>query len=326
MTTKKVLAMLVAHNSSYISGQEIADSLYLTRAAVWKAVKALRDAGYNIEAVTNKGYRLILGKDILSREGVESFLGKKASGLKLIYLDKTESTNDLCKEYSRKTNDDLVIMCDYQTGGHGRKGRYFYSPKGCGIYFSMLLHPHKNVNEISSITCMTAVAVCNAITKVTGLTPSIKWVNDIFLDGKKICGILTEASSSIEDGSLEYMVVGIGINLYSSSEGFPADIQKTAGVLFPNGETEENMKNRLLATIINEFMKLYSHLDSRKYLDSYRSLSMLTDSYVKIVNGANIAEKYGYVLGIDDDFHLLVRGDSGDTYALSSGEVSVIKY
>ena len=326
-TTKdNVLKLLSEHNSNFVSGQEIADTLYITRAGIWKAVNALRKDGYNIEAVTNKGYRLRLEKDILSLEGVQRNLDKDGIEIKVNVYDEVASTNDLAKEYAVSHSDDIVMIANYQTKGRGRRGRSFFSPKGCGLYISFLLHPNTDIEKATQATCMAAVAVCKAIEKLTGKDVKIKWVNDIFLDGKKICGILTEGATSLEDGSLSYMVIGIGINLYIPKDGFPDEIKNIAGVLFPEGELEEDMKNRLSAGIIRELTNLLGSGDINDYLEDYRSRSMLIGNYVKILNGGTVSGGYGKVEGIDDECHLIVRRDNGEVEALSSGEVSVVRY
>lgn len=325
-TKENVLKLLSEHNSNFVSGQEIADTLYITRAGIWKAVNALRKDGYNIEAVTNKGYRLRLEKDILSLEGVQRNLDKDGIEIKVNVYDEVASTNDLAKEYAVSHSDDIVMIANYQTKGRGRRGRSFFSPKGCGLYISFLLHPKTDIEKATQATCMAAVAVCKAIEKITGKDVKIKWVNDIFLDGKKICGILTEGATSLEDGSLSYMVIGIGINLYIPKDGFPDEIKNIAGVLFTEGELEEDMKNRLSAGIIRELTNLLGSGDINDYLEDYRSRSMLIGNYVKILNGGTVSGGYGKVEGIDDECHLIVRRDNGEVEALSSGEVSVVRY
>lgn len=325
-TKENVLKLLSEHNSNFVSGQEIADTLYITRAGIWKAVNALRKDGYNIEAVTNKGYRLRLEKDILSLEGVQRNLDKDGIEIKVNVYDEVASTNDLAKEYAVSHSDDIVMIANYQTKGRGRRGRSFFSPKGCGLYISFLLHPKTDIEKATQATCMAAVAVCKAIEKLTGKDVKIKWVNDIFLDGKKICGILTEGATSLEDGSLSYMVIGIGINLYIPKDGFPDEIKNIAGVLFTEGELEEDMKNRLSAGIIRELTNLLGSGDIDDYLEDYRSRSMLIGNYVKILNGGTVSGGYGKVEGIDDECHLIVRRDNGEVEALSSGEVSVVRY
>ncbi len=327
-TKEQVLALLQSHNASYISGQEIADTLYLTRAGVWKAVNSLREAGYNIEAVTNKGYRLVMEKDILSGGWIQYQLQEAGIPLKVIVYDEVGSTNDVAKELAATDTipTNYLIVATSQTSGHGRKGRAFYSPKGCGLYFSLLLHPQMEFTQATYLTCMAAVAVCRGITVITGQDPKIKWVNDIFLRDRKVCGILTEGYTSIEDRSLSYVIVGMGMNLYPPADGFPRELKNVAGVICPDGENEENLKNRLLTSIVTEFMELYRNGDTPALIQEYRHKSMLIGHYVKIISDGTTPADYGLVEGIDDNCHLLIRLDNGTLRELRSGEVSVVKY
>lgn len=327
-TKEQVLTLLKSHNASYISGQEIADTLYLTRAGVWKAVNSLRESGYNIEAVTNKGYRLIMEKDILSGEWIEAQLKEAEIPLKVIVYDEVGSTNDVAKELAAADSvpTNYLIVAASQTSGHGRKGRAFFSPKGCGLYFSLLLHPQMDFAQATYLTCMAAVAVCRSIAEITGGDPKIKWVNDIFLQDRKVCGILTEGYTSIEDGSLSYVIVGMGMNLYPPADGFPKELKNVAGVICPDGENEENLKNRLLTSIVTEFMQLYRNGDTPELIQEYRHKSMLIGHYVKIISDGTTPADYGLVEGIDDNCHLLIRMDNGTLKELRSGEVSVVKY
>lgn len=326
-TKDRVLELLEAKNTTFVSGQEIADTLFITRAGIWKAVKALRESGINIEAVSNRGYRLVKEKDILSKDIIEEQLRKNDISVLLQTYSEVTSTNDIAKELAMTSQNDMVIVSDYQTIGRGRRGRVFYSPKGTGLYMSLLIHPKMDISKATQLTCMAAVAVCRAIEAFTEVKPSIKWVNDIFAGDRKICGILTEGHTSIEDGSLEYVVVGIGINLYMPRDGFPDDIKKTAGVLFENGQTRENVKNSLCALIIKEFWNLYLQGDNAEFIEDYRGHSNLIGNYVKIMNaGSAGGVSYGKVKGIDDDCHLVVEYDDGTVDSLSTGEVSVVKY
>lgn len=325
-TKDQVLALLKANSNTYISGQDIADRLFLTRAGVWKAIKALRDSGYNIEAVNNRGYCLVTDTEILSHDKIKALTDNQS--FPVIVLEETTSTNDEARKLALSgTFADTVIVSDYQTAGRGRRGREFYSPKGTGLYMSFLLHPKMDLSKATSITCMAAVAVCMAIKDVTGTDTSIKWVNDIFINDRKISGILTEGFTSLEDGSLSYVITGIGINLYPPKDGFPPEIRKIAGTLFPDSSNASDVKNRLCAAIINNFYAILND-DSHKYISEYRNRSNLIGHYVKIMQADGKTSEKGYALvrGIDDDCHLLVEYDDQTQDALSTGEVSVEKY
>lgn len=324
-TKEKVLDLLESKNMNFVSGQEIADTLFLTRAGVWKAVKALREDGYKIEAVNNRGYRLVLEKDLLLKGRIDELI--KDTGLETLVLDEIDSTNDHARRLAMDGASDLVVISDYQTKGKGRRGRSFLSPKGTGLYMSFLLHPTMDISKATKITCMIAVAAAKAIEKVTGKDPKIKWVNDLYLNDRKISGILTEGFTSLEDGSLSHVIVGIGINMYMPPEGFPEEIKDKAGVLMPEGMTETDLRNRICAAVINEFMALYTKGEDADFLDDYRKRSNLIGGYVKVIpSGLEPLKGYAKVLSIDDEFRLVVEHDNGKVEALSTGEVSVVKY
>jgi len=321
-TKQKVFELLEKNNMNFVSGQEIADTLFITRAGIWKAIKSLREEGYNIEAVTNRGYRLVVEKDVLSKSGIDE---NKRADIETFVFKEVESTNDVARNYALEGKEELVVIADYQTKGRGRRGRVFYSPKDSGLYLSFLLRPEVDITKATGYTCMAAVATCNAIKKATGKEVYIKWVNDIFYEDLKIAGILTEGFTSIEDGSLEYMIVGIGINLYTPPGGFPDELKKIAGALIPDGQTENNVRNRLCAALIDEFMNMYT--TNLNFLEQYRELSYLKDKYVKVIpTGKEAVKGYARVISIEDDFSLLVEYENGKKENLSSGEVSVVKY
>ena len=232
MTTKeKLLALLENSKGTFFSGEEIARTLQVSRAAVWKAVNALREDGYTIDAATNKGYRLSPDSDILSPQGIRRFLKPEYRDLDLTVLPTAPSTNALVREKANQGRPEgcVIIACE-QTDGRGRYGRQFFSPVDSGVYLSLLLRPTTySPQQATCLTAAAAAAMCQAIEAVTGQQPGIKWVNDIFLHGKKVCGILTEAAVGLETGTLNYMVLGAGVNLYPPAEGFPEEIKPIAG-------------------------------------------------------------------------------------------------
>lgn len=211
MTLKdKIIELLDFNRGAYLSGEEIAAMLNVTRASVWKAVKSLQKEGYEISAVTNKGYCLSEYTDILSLPGISKYLSTEAGELCIEVHKKVDSTNTMMRQRAVSGSaEGCVIIAGEQTNGRGRFGRSFYSPSDTGIYMSLLLRPTLTTDNSVLITTSAAVAVCEAIEKILSKTPQIKWVNDIYIDGKKVCGILTEASLGLESGMLEYVVLGI---------------------------------------------------------------------------------------------------------------------
>ena len=322
MTTKeKLLALLEENKGAFFSGEEIARTLQVSRAAVWKAVNALREDGYTIDAATNKGYRLSPDSDILSPQGIRKFLNPEYQDLDLTVLPTAPSTNALVREKANQGCPEgrVIIACE-QTAGRGRYGRQFFSPADTGVYLSLLLRPTAySPQQATCLTAAAAAAMCQAIEAVTGQQPGIKWVNDIFLRGKKVCGILTEAAVGLETGALDYMVLGAGVNLYPPTAGFPEDIQPIAGSVLERSCPEA--KNRLVGEFLNRFWYFYTHPECRAYLEDYRSRSLAIGQNVTVLSAGRAVSAYAY--GIDDDFRLLVRYENGDTEALSYGEIRI---
>lgn len=322
MTTKeKLLALLEDSKGTFFSGEEIARTLQVSRAAVWKAVNALREDGYTIDAATNKGYRLSPDSDILSPQGIRRFLKPEYRDLDLTVLPTAPSTNALVREKANQGRPEgcIIIACE-QTDGRGRYGRQFFSPVDSGVYLSLLLRPTAySPQQATCLTAAAAAAMCQAIEAVTGQQPGIKWVNDIFLHGKKVCGILTEAAVGLETGALDYMVLGAGVNLYPPVKGFPEEIQPIAGSVLERSCPEA--KNRLVGEFLNRFWDFYTHPECRTYLEDYRSRSLAIGQNVTVLSAGRAVSAYAY--GIDDDFRLLVRYENGDTEALSYGEIRI---
>ena len=224
-TKEELLTMLESRKGEYLSGAELAQALDVSRTAVWKAVNALRSAGYQIQAAQNRGYCLDADTDVLSLRGIQRNLEAHAAGCTLELVPCTASTNALVRERAAAgAPEGLVILANQQTRGRGRLGREFYSPPDTGLYMSLLLRPQEmEAAQAVQITTMAAVAACQAVETLTGKTAQIKWVNDILLGGQKVCGILTEGSFNLETGKPEEVVVGIGFNVY------PVDSRRISG-------------------------------------------------------------------------------------------------
>lgn len=322
MVKDQILALLDENKGHFVSGEEIAGKLFISRAAVWKVIQGLRGEGYEIEAVTRKGYALSIDTDVLSIEAICAKLSDDAKCLRLVKYHSVSSTNTVAKELAVDgEKDGLVVLTEEQTAGKGRKGRGFFSPGQAGLYLSILLHPPYSVTDSLLMTTAAAVAVCQAIEEITGKEAQIKWVNDVYLEGKKVCGILTEAALAMENGGLDYAVVGIGVNVFAPQGGFPDELKEIATALFPHTETKGDIKNQLAAAILNHFMAYYRELTAKTFLPSYRKRSFLLGKKISVFRGKDTLE--ATALDIDDDFRLIVRYDDGDKEALDSGEVSV---
>ena len=253
-------------------------------------------------------------------EIIHESMGSRWADVPVQALSETDSTNTRLKEWAREGRiaAPYVLTADSQTAGRGRLGRSFLSPPGTGLYMSLLAAPSPGMG-CGSITILAAVAVCRAIEETTRIKPWIKWVNDLFVRGKKVCGILSEASYGIHTGKLEYVVVGIGINAYEPSGGFPSAIADIAGSVFDEPST--GLKNRLAAEILNRMMAYYQHLSEAPYSEEYIRRSMVTGKDVMVHKDKEIIP--AHVLGIDEEFGLKVRYEDGSVEILRSGEVSI---
>ena len=236
-----------------LSGEEMAAKLGVTRNTVWKAVNRLKEAGYEIEAATNRGYRLVSERNALTPQGVRRLLAGPAERCAIQVQESVTSTNTVLKGLAEQGGaEGMVLLAQEQTQGKGRLGRTFFSPKGTGLYMSVLLRPRFSAEEALSITTAAAVAVAEAVDQVTGQHARIKWVNDVYLRGRKVCGILTEAAVDFESGGLQYAVLGMGINIREPEGGFSPELAQVAGALFP-GEVPAGARTRLAAAILNRF-------------------------------------------------------------------------
>ncbi len=322
MTTRdKLLELFEENKGTWFSGEEIAQKLCVSRAAVWKAVKNLRNDGYAIDAVTNKGYCLSVESDILSPQGIQKYLEEECRDMEIKVLSTATSTNALVREKAEQGfPEGYTVVSNEQTAGRGRYGRDFFSPENTGVYLSILLKPSGYLApQAVRLTVIAAVAMCEAIEAVSEEKARIKWVNDIYVREKKVCGILTEASMGIESGMLDYVVVGAGINLYSPRQGFPKELEDIAGAVFE--EPQEEVKNRLTAVFFNRFMAYYHRMEETDYIAEYKRRNLALGKQVTVVHGEEM--KSAFVCGIDDQCRLLVRDEEGKEESLSYGEIRI---
>lgn len=320
-TKERILELFESNKGLYFSGEEIARKFCVSRAAVWKAVKSLREEGYVICAVTNKGYSLSEKTDILSQQGIIKYLKEEYKKMEIEVLSSVDSTNVYARKKAEQGfKEGYMVISNEQTKGRGRYQREFFSPYGTGIYMSLLLRPqHYSASQAVRITTMAAVAMCEAIEEVSDERAEIKWVNDIFIRGKKVCGILTEASFGMESGLLEYAVLGIGINVYEPEDGFLGEIKDIAGSIFT--DTREDVKNRLVASFIHHFMKYYQDEDKEDYIKKYQSRSLVVGKEITVISGTQ--ERNAFVHGIDDACRLLIEYDNEEKDCLSYGEIRI---
>ena len=318
MTTKEtVLQCLTQADGAAVSGAQMAEQAGVSRAAVWKAICALRDDGYAIDAVTRGGYTLRADSGKLTAAAVTAHL--HTNGLSVTALDIAESTNTCVRRLAEDgAPEGTVVVAAEQTAGRGRSGKSFLSPAGTGVYMSVLLRPALTMHDSLLITTAAAVAVARAIERTVGVTAKIKWVNDVYVDGKKVCGILTEGALDLENGGLRYAVLGIGINICPPAGGFPPELASIAGALTETGG--EALRAPLTADVLDEFFALYPHLTEKPFFEDYVSRSLLTGRQIEVLRGGTRIP--AAVRGIDGDFHLHVIYADGREEHLAAGEVS----
>ncbi len=310
-TSEKILAYLQMNAGEHISGEVLAKELSISRNAVWKNINTLRASGHKILAVSNRGYFYEGDIDVLNAEAIRTYINLPCE---VNVFETLDSTNTYAKNLNAEEN--TIVVADTQTKGKGRKDRVFYSPKGSGVYFSIVLRPKMSPKDSLYITTAGCVAVCEAIEELTNQTTSIKWVNDIFLNNKKVCGILTEGSFDLESMELKQIVLGIGINVYPPELGFDDEINDIASFL--TDEKIPDFRNKLVASIVNNFSKYYNNLNDKEFLPKYKERSFLIGKTVQVVGD----DLYGKVIDIDDECHLIIETKMG-IKNLSSGEVSV---
>lgn len=317
----KVLEIL-EKTDNYISGQDISKELGVSRQSVWKAINALKERGYIIDSITNKGYKLITVPNYLNAQGLKNYLNTAIIGKKLIVFDTIGSTNDYLKSIGSNKEECIngtVAVSREQTKGKGRLGRVWQTKKDDGIAFSFLLRPNMTPNEVSAITPLTGLAVCKAIKQYTGLNCKIKWPNDIIIENRKLVGILTEMSAEFD--AVEYVITGIGINV--EHKEFPEEIAYKATSIFLETGKHIN-KNEFLAYVLkqieDEFIRNDMHLTPQ-------AIEEYTEMCATI--GRNVTfERFGKKLSgiatdIEKDGELSITLDNGEKFTVNSGEVTV---
>lgn len=318
---KEEILRLLRSADDYISGQELCNRFGVSRTAVWKAINQLKEAGYEIEAQQNKGYRLMAAPDLMTEAEIKSLMHTEWVAKEVLYFDTIDSTNTKAQELAEKGYPSgTLVVADKQESGKGRRGRSWVSPSGTGIFMTLMIKPDINPNNASMLTLVAALAVAKAITSVTGEKAMIKWPNDIVVNSKKVCGILTEMNAQFD--YINHIVVGIGINVHN--ESFPEEISQMASSLM----IEAGGKRFHRAQIIAETMSYFE-----QYYDTFlktQDLSALVREYDELLVNRNKSVRVldpkepfdGKAMGITPKGELIV--DTWESRKLvSSGEVSV---
>lgn len=320
MIKDEVLAAL-KKDGGYVSGQELCEQLSVSRTAVWKAVSKLKEEGYEIDSVPNRGYCLLTAPDAMTEAEIRSYLQTEEMGQKLVCFEDTDSTNIQAKLLAEKDAPHGTLVCsDQQTKGRGRRGRAWDSPPGEAIYMSLLLRPHIRPEHASMLTLVMGMAVADAINELLGEKEAgIKWPNDVVLNGKKVSGTLTEMSAEMD--CIHYVVIGTGINV--NTQKFPKELSQATSLRLTAGHNFHRAE--LIALCMKYFERYY------RLFEQSEDLSLLTDEYNRLLVNRNQEvrvlepgnEYTGLALGINDQGELLVRREDSRVEEIYAGEVSV---
>ncbi len=317
---EKILKALYGNKGNYISGEELAEKFGVSRTAIWKQINTLRNEGYSIETTNKKGYCLLDNDNKLVPIELISNVKTKTMGKNILCFDSIDSTNNYAKQIAYEAPHGTTIISDEQVGGRGRLGRGWNSPKGEGVWMSIIVKPNIPPTEGTKMTQIAAAAVCMGIRNTTGMEVFIKWPNDIILNGKKVCGILTEMTGELNQ--VAYIVVGIGINV--NIEWFPEELKDKATSLLIESK-EKLSRKQLIVSIINEFEKLYEDYIENGNLSNTvnicRKYSAMLGKRVRVIQGNK--EDMATAIDITDEGVLMVKLDDGKEQLIMSGEVSI---
>lgn len=314
MLREEIIYILEKNRGEFVSGQYIAEQAGVSRSAVAKCVTGLKNEGFPISSVNNLGHCLDIDCDILSTGGVKAHLSDDECCTVKVFKSIDSTNTEAKRAVVSGLTENAIFAADEQTAGRGRRGRNFYSPDGSGLYFSVVLHPEVELADSTALTSAAAVAVTEALRAATKKDPKIKWVNDIFIDGRKVCGILTEAVCDFESGRVQAVIIGIGINL--TTRDFPAELENIAGSL----GTRLN-RCELIAQIFQKLKAICEKLPNRDFMNDYRRHSLVIGKTVTF--NRNGVDYTAVAKEIADDGTLAVITDSGEEIRLNSGEISV---
>ena len=344
MTTKqKVFELLTQNAGSYVSGEKLAQACNVSRTAIWKAVKAMRDEGFMVEGSNNNGYTLLdlQTGDILSKQMIEYSLAKsfpEFSQSHIEFFETIDSTNTYAKKLVAQDASkyhQAVIVAETQTSGRGRLGRSFVSPQGTGVYLSLIITPQGGITQPAFITASAAVAVCRALKKLYGIEPAIKWINDIYVSNggklKKCTGILTEGITNFETGRIESAVIGIGVNLAPSDTIKNSEAKDIAGFVTLAPRIDKGLQNTqpptrasLIAEIAGQVFRILDE-PAKKVIAEYKSLMFLIGKKLTIhpLIGDDKTAYKATAIDLDKNAGLIVKLPDGTKKTLSSGEVTL---
>ncbi|MCJ8011051.1 biotin--[acetyl-CoA-carboxylase] ligase [Paenibacillus sp. KQZ6P-2] len=317
-----LLDVLLASSQEFVSGEEISRRLSISRAAVWKQINKLREAGYEFEAVPNRGYRILRKPERLEALSLLKALKTSAIGRKVKMIESTVSTQEEARMLAEEgAPEGTLVIAEEQTGGKGRMGRKWYSPKGKGIWMSLVLRPEQPMHYMPQLTLLTGVAVCRAVRKVSSVEAGLKWPNDLLVNGRKICGILLE--SAAEDEYVRYCIAGIGISVNLDPEDYPEELAGVATSLkIESGEQVE--RATLIASVLEEFENLYGLYQQEGFgpiASLWEALSVTLGKPVTVNTARGLVE--GTAAKLDQTGALLMDIGDGQLVPIFSGDVEL---
>ncbi|HYA89062.1 MAG TPA: biotin--[acetyl-CoA-carboxylase] ligase [Nitrospirota bacterium] len=322
MYKEKILNILRASRSAFLSGEELARKIGVSRTMVWKHIKALKRDGFGIDAVPSQGYRIISEPDLLRQNEIKTGLKTRVIGKEIHIYPEISSTNTRAMEMaSDNAHAGTVVIAETQTGGKGRLGRKWISPKG-NLYFSVILRPEIPLHKAPLITLMGAVAVASAIRKACNVHAVIKWPNDVLISGKKVCGLLTEMSA--EQDRIRHIVLGIGVDVNMDLDVLPTDVRMMTTSLLSETNKKIN-RTALLREILREldhWYQVFLH-DSADMLKAWENLNMTIGSRIAVSGAGDVLE--GLAQGVDTEGRLIVKLDDGTTRTVAAGDVTIVK-
>lgn len=319
---QKILCLLTEKEGAFLSGEELSSLLKISRTAVWKHINALKKEGYRIQALPRRGYCLLERPDLLSEVEIKSGLRTKVFGQKVAFFSLLDSTNEEAKRSAAGgAPEGMVVVAEQQERGKGRIGRQWVSPPGVGLWFSLVLRPPILPAQAAQLTFVSAVAVCRALRKVTGLPLTLKWPNDLLFGEKKVCGILTELSAEIE--RINYLIVGIGVNVNQKEDDLPLELRNTAlSLAMASGRSFQ--RAAVLRMILQEYEEIYFGYLRQGFewiLGLWRQLNSTLGKDILVSTREEVYEARAE--DIDEHGYLLVRKASGELETLIVGDVSI---
>jgi len=326
MSTKNQLLLYLKENQgNWVSGELISNNLSVSRSAIWKHIRKLKEEGYVIESAPKKGYFLSKASDPITADEIMEGLCTNVFGRKnIIYLKETDSTNTRAKELAAQgAPEGTLIIAEKQTKGRGRRGRNWFSPSGGGIYFSLILRPAISPGETPRITLMTAVVLAETLISMMKLKLRIKWPNDILVNGKKLAGILTEISTEMD--AVNYIVVGLGMNVNTRFENFPSEIKKSAtSILIEAGNRVPRIK--FIQNYLKLYEKYYNMFKKNDFEPIMKRWKELADIIGKQIRVDVIGKTHiGKVIDVDNDGVLILKDDQGRLQRIFSGDVTLAR-